>query len=228
MIVRKKFDIFRISIERLAPILLQEMNKFEVVESGGGGYCAVHSLEYLLSGKKNGGRKFMSRYMEWARERGNPYPKDSDFRNWAGSDWASPVSMFDMLKDIGIDIPFIIYDRGAKGRKVYTSEDIYRLLPKREHDKFRNQNVVRLIVGTGGHWMPVVGGERIAYSNVGSKMGTRKRFRIKKSIKLGKDKLVVANTTRVPTTPRVPTTTKVPNVIMSIEITGNNKSIVCI
>ena len=204
------------------------MNNFGVVESGGGGYCAVHSLEYLLSGKKNGGRKFMSRYMEWARERGYPYPKDSDFRNWAGSDWASPVLMFDMLKDMGIDIPFIIHDRGAKGGKVYTIEDIYRLLPKREHDKFRNQNGVRLIVGTGGHWMPVVGGERIVYSNVDSKSGTRKKFRVKKSIKSRVPQATrVPNATRVPQATRVPNATKVPNAMMNMGISGNNTSIAC-
>ena len=143
------------------------MNKFQVVESGGGGYCAVHSLEYLLSGKKNGGKKFMSRYTEWAKERGYPFPLDTQFRCWGGSDWASPTSMFDMLKDMDIDLPFIIYDREAKDSKVYSVDDIYRLLPLREHEKFRNHNGVTLIVGTGGHWMPVVGKERLVCSNAG-------------------------------------------------------------
>ena len=112
----------------------------------------------------------MRRYEDWAKKKGYPYPTDSHFRCWGGSDWASPTSMFDMLKDLNIEVPFIIYDRCAKSGKVYNLEDIYKLLPLREHDKFRNQNGVRLIVGTGGHWMPVVGKERLVCSNEGFKL----------------------------------------------------------
>ena len=87
----------------------------------------------------------MIRYREWVKERAYSYPKDSDFRKWFGSDWASLVSMFDMLKDMDIN-NIIIYYSSTKSSKIYSIEDIYRVSPKREHVKLRNQTEAILIV----------------------------------------------------------------------------------
>ena len=128
---------------------------FKTLEAGGGGFCSVHSLEYYISGKKKAGRDFMTRYKTWALDKGNPYPKVSDFMNWSRSDWASPVSMFDMLRDMGVELPFIIMDIGGRAGKEYSLRDLLKSLCESERRRLVKVKNPIFIVGTGYHWMPI-------------------------------------------------------------------------
>ena len=128
---------------------------FEVVEAGGGGFCSVHSMEYILSGKVRSGKVFIKRYMEWATRNGLPFPKDVNFKRWSTNDWSSPVSMFDMFIAKSMKVPFIIHDPKAHSGKVYTLAELYKLLDKRHHEKLKESVNPTFIVGTGMHWMPM-------------------------------------------------------------------------
>ena len=64
--------------------------------------------------------------------------------------------MFDMLIDMGSELPFIIEDKKAKGGKQYEFKDLCKLLPKKEHSKFLSSQNPKCIVGNGYHWMPII------------------------------------------------------------------------
>jgi hypothetical protein len=128
---------------------------FEVVEAGGGGFCSVHSMEYILSGKVRSGKVFIKRYMEWATRNGLPFPKDVNFKRWSTNDWSSPVSMFDMFIAKSMKVPFIIHDPKARSGKVYTLDELFKLLDKRQQEKLNEAVNPTFIVGTDMHWMPM-------------------------------------------------------------------------
>ena len=137
------------------PESCRSYNTFKVVESGGGGFCSVHSLEYILSGKLRAGKDYIARYREWAKVNGNPFPTDINFKRWSTNDWSNPVSMFDMLIATSSNVPFIIHDPKARSGRMYTLDELFKLLDKREHHKLRASTNPRFIVGTGMHWMPM-------------------------------------------------------------------------
>lgn len=128
---------------------------FEVVEAGGGGFCSVHSMEYILSGRKRGGKDYIERYRQWATGNGSPFPTDDNFKRWSTNDWSSPVSMFDMWIAKSMKVPFIIHDPKARSGKVYTLAELFKLLDKKQHEKLKEAVNPTFIVGTGMHWMPI-------------------------------------------------------------------------
>ena len=128
---------------------------FEVVEAGGGGFCSVHSMEYILSGKIRAGKDYIERYREWATANGSPFPTDINFKRWSTNDWSSPVSMFDMWIAKSMKVPFIIHDPKARSGKVYTLAELFKLLDKKQHEKLTDSVNPTFIVGTGMHWMPI-------------------------------------------------------------------------
>lgn len=128
---------------------------FEVVEAGGGGFCSVHSMEYILSGKIRAGKDYIERYREWATANGSPFPTDINFKRWSTNDWSSPVSMFDMWIAKSMKVPFIIHDPKARSGKVYTLDELFKLLDKRQQEKLKEAVNPTFIVGTGMHWMPI-------------------------------------------------------------------------
>lgn len=128
---------------------------FQVVEAGGGGFCSVHSMEYILSGKIRAGKDYIERYREWATANGSPFPTDINFKRWSTNDWSSPVSMFDMWIAKSMKVPFIIHDPKARSGKVYTLAELFKLLDKKQHEKLKEAVNPTFIVGTGMHWMPI-------------------------------------------------------------------------
>ena len=128
---------------------------FEVVEAGGGGFCGVHSMEYILSGKIRAGKDYIERYREWATANGSPFPTDINFKRWSTNDWSSPVSMFDMWIAKSMKVPFIIHDPKAHSGKVYTLGELFKFLDKRQQEKLNEAINPTFIVGTGMHWMPI-------------------------------------------------------------------------
>ena len=128
---------------------------FEVVEAGGGGFCSVHSMEYILSGRKRGGKDYIERYRQWATGNGSPFPTDDNFKRWSTNDWSSPVSMFDMWIAKSMKVPFIIHDPKARSGKVYRLAELFKLLDKRQGEKLKGTVNPTFIVGTGMHWMPM-------------------------------------------------------------------------
>jgi len=143
------------NIAQMSKFSTRSSPTFEVVEAGGGGFCSVHSIEYILSGKVRSGKVYIKRYMEWAKRNGLPFPKDVNFKRWGTNDWSSPVSMFDMLIAKSMKVPFIIHDPNARSGRVYTFGELFKLLDKRQQEKLNGAVNPTFIVGTGIHWMPI-------------------------------------------------------------------------